>query len=47
MTRLSTLGRTIAIATVVAGVLMFALAVQGVTNSEGAEAGWGRSSIAL
>jgi hypothetical protein len=32
MTRLSTLGRTLAIATVVAGVLMFALAVQGVTR---------------
>ena len=32
MTRLSMLGRTLAIATVVAGILMITLAVQGVTR---------------
>jgi len=32
MTRLSMLGRTLAVATVVAGILMFTLAVQGVTR---------------
>ena len=32
MTRLSMLGRTLAVATVVAGILMFTVAVQGVTR---------------